>query len=143
MLLFGAAYACAAPNKGTTILYCFSSQSTILRPTENSRIQKFSRPLSVFPVLFKADLIFKDFSSKPSKFKCFSSLCEPCALEHKVWKKKLDINNNKISSSYEFSTYCINSGDSDKPGHTQSLMRAFTACTNKVERWKAAHVCHL
>ena len=38
----------------------------------------FSRPLSDFPVLFKADLIFKDFSSKPSKFKYFSSLCEPC-----------------------------------------------------------------
>ena len=25
-----------------------------------------------------ADLIFKDFSRKPSKFKYFSSLCEPC-----------------------------------------------------------------
>ena len=31
-----------------------------------------------FPVLFKADLIFKYFSRKPSKFKYFSSLCEPC-----------------------------------------------------------------
>ena len=28
----------------------------------------FSRLLSDFPVLFKADLIFKDFSRKPSKF---------------------------------------------------------------------------
>ena len=37
-----------------------------------------SRLLSDFPVLFKADLIFKDFSSKPSKFKYFSSLCQPC-----------------------------------------------------------------
>ena len=37
----------------------------------------FSRPLSDFPVLFKADLIFKDFSRKPFKFKYFSSLCEP------------------------------------------------------------------
>ena len=27
----------------------------------------FSRPLNDFPVLFKAELIFKDFSSKPSK----------------------------------------------------------------------------
>ena len=34
----------------------------------------------IFPVLFKADLIFKDFSRKPSKFKYFSSLCEPCTL---------------------------------------------------------------
>ena len=34
--------------------------------------------LSDLPVLFKADLIFKDFSRKPSKFKYFPSLCEPC-----------------------------------------------------------------
>ena len=34
----------------------------------------FSRLLS------KADLIFKDFSRKPSKFKYFSSLCEPCLM---------------------------------------------------------------
>ena len=37
-----------------------------------------SRLLSDFPVLFKVDLIFKDFSRKASKFKYFSSLCEPC-----------------------------------------------------------------
>ena len=37
----------------------------------------FSMRLSDFPVLFKAGLIFKDFSRKPSKFKYFSSLCEP------------------------------------------------------------------
>ena len=37
----------------------------------------FSRLLSDFPVLFKADLISKDFSRKPSKFKYFSSLWEP------------------------------------------------------------------
>ena len=30
-----------------------------------------------FPVLFKAYFIFKDFSRKPSKFKFFSSRCEP------------------------------------------------------------------
>ena len=35
--LFGAA--CAASNKGTTILYRFRSLSTVLSPTENSRIQ--------------------------------------------------------------------------------------------------------
>ena len=29
-------------------------------------------PLRDFPVLFKADLIFEEFSSKPSKFKYFS-----------------------------------------------------------------------
>ena len=36
----------------------------------------YSRLLSDFPVLFKADLIFKDISRKPSKFKYFSGLCE-------------------------------------------------------------------
>ena len=38
----------------------------------------FSRLLSDFPVLFKADLIVNDFSRKPFKFKYFSSMCEPC-----------------------------------------------------------------
>ena len=37
MPLFGAAY--AAPNIGTTILYCLSSLSTVLSHTDNSRIQ--------------------------------------------------------------------------------------------------------
>ena len=31
-----------------------------------------------FPVLFKVNLIFKDFSRQPWIFKYFSSLCEPC-----------------------------------------------------------------
>ena len=78
MPIFGAAY--AAPNKGTTILYLFRALSTVLSPIENSRIQydymkDISRLLGDFPaVLFKADLIFKDFSRKPSKFKYFLSL---------------------------------------------------------------------
>ena len=38
----------------------------------------FSRHLSDFPLLFKTSFIFKDFSRKPSKFKYFLSLCEPC-----------------------------------------------------------------
>ena len=42
------------------------------------KFKDFSRPLCDFSVLFKADLFFKDFSRKPSKFKYFSSLCEPC-----------------------------------------------------------------
>ena len=41
-------------------------------------LKDFSRHLSDFSVLFKAYLLFKDFSRKPSKFKYFSSLCEPC-----------------------------------------------------------------
>ena len=51
--------------------------STVLSPTEKSRIQGLFKALSDFPVLFKAYLILKDFSRKPSKFKYFSSLCEP------------------------------------------------------------------
>ena len=51
-------------------------QCKVLQKIEE--FKDFSRPLSDFPVLFKADLIFKDFSKKPSKFKYFSSLCEPC-----------------------------------------------------------------
>ena len=43
--------------------------------------------LSDFPVLFKADLIFKDFSGKPSKCKYISSLCEPW--DQTVWKPNL------------------------------------------------------
>ena len=40
--------------------------------------KSFSRHLSDFPVLFKAHLFFNDFLRSPSKFKYFSSLCEPC-----------------------------------------------------------------
>ena len=84
MTLFGAAY--AAPNTGTTILYWFRSLSTVLSPTEKVEFKDFSRLLSDFPVLFKADLILKDFSRKPSKFKYFSSLCEPWKLTE-VWRQ--------------------------------------------------------
>ena len=41
------------------------------------KIKDFSRPLSVFQVLFKANLIFKDFSRQSCIFKYFWSLCEP------------------------------------------------------------------
>ena len=84
-------------------LYWFRSPKTLLNPPENGKnqglfkifytdlglqkhcwillkmvkIKDFSRPLSVFQVLFKANLIFKDFSRQSCIFKCFSSLCEP------------------------------------------------------------------
>ena len=74
--LFGAAY--AAPNKGTTRLYLFRSQKTVLNPPVNCKIKDFSRHLNVFPVLFKANLIVKDFSRQSCIFKYFSGLCEPC-----------------------------------------------------------------
>ena len=41
------------------------------------KFKVFSRPLSVFQVLFKANFIFKDFSRQSCIFKYFSSLCEP------------------------------------------------------------------
>ena len=54
--------------------------STVLQ--KKVKFKDFSRLLSAFPVLFKADLIFKDISRKPTKFKYFSSLWEPC-----TWRK--------------------------------------------------------
>ena len=50
----------------------------MLNPPINGKIHGFSRPLSVFQVFFKANLIFKDFSRQSCIFKYFSSLCEPC-----------------------------------------------------------------
>ena len=41
------------------------------------KFKGFSRPWSVFQVLFKAKLIFKDFSRQFCIFKYFSSLCKP------------------------------------------------------------------
>ena len=39
----------------------------------------FSRPLSNFPVLFKADLIFKDFSSIPPNSSTFQACGNPAS----------------------------------------------------------------
>ena len=44
------------------------------------KFKDFSRPLSVFQVLFKANLIFKDFSRQSCIFMYFSSLWEPCSM---------------------------------------------------------------
>ena len=76
MPIFGAAY--AAPNKNTTILYWFRSLSTVLSPVKNIRIQGLFKAFEWFSNTFQGRLIFKDFSRKSSKFKYFSSLCEPC-----------------------------------------------------------------
>ena len=53
-------------------------QKTLFNPPVNGKIQGLSRPLSVFQVLLKAYIIFKDFSRQSCTFKYFSSLCEPC-----------------------------------------------------------------
>ena len=71
MSLFGAALA----QQFYTELDLYQ-QCKVLQKIEE--IKAFSRPLSDIQVLFKADLIFKDFSRKPSKFKYFSSLCKSC-----------------------------------------------------------------
>ena len=76
MSLFGAAY--AAPNKGTTILYLFRSPKTVLKPPVNGKIQGLFKAYQCFQVLFKANLIFRDFSRQTCIFKYFSSLWEPC-----------------------------------------------------------------
>ena len=75
MPLFGAAY--AAPNIGTTILYWFSSLSTELSPTRNSRIRVLFKTFEWFSRTFQGRFNFKVFSRKPSNFKYFSSLWEP------------------------------------------------------------------
>ena len=41
------------------------------------KFKDFSRPLSVVQVLFKANLIFKDFKRQSCIFKYFLSLCKP------------------------------------------------------------------
>ena len=73
--LFDAAF--AAPNKGTTILYWFRSLSTVLSSTENRRIQELFKAFEWFPVLFKADLIFKNFSRNPLNSSTFQACTNP------------------------------------------------------------------
>ena len=74
MPLFGAAF--AAPNKGIIILsdLVLYHQCSCLQKIEE--FKDFLRPLCSFQYFSR--LFFKDFSRKPSKLKCFSSLCEPC-----------------------------------------------------------------
>ena len=57
MALFGAAY--AAPNIGTTILYWLSSHSTVLSPTENSRIQGLFKAFEWFSSTFQGRFDFQ------------------------------------------------------------------------------------
>ena len=59
--------------------------STVLSPTEIVEFKDFSRLLSYFPVHFKADLIFKDFSRKPSKFSSTFQACANPVNNSKSW----------------------------------------------------------
>ena len=47
------------------------------------KFKDFSRPLSVFQVLFKANLIFKDFQDSP----VYSSTFQACAKVQRYFKK--------------------------------------------------------
>ena len=78
-------------------------QCKVLQKMEE--FKDFSRPLSYFPVLFKADLIFKDFSRKPSKFKYFSSLCEPCIMLKNMCRRQNNCN-DKCAACKELNEVC-------------------------------------
>ena len=55
--LFGAAY--AAPNKGTTILYLFRSQKTLLNPPVNGKIQGLFKAFECFSSTFQDKFNFQ------------------------------------------------------------------------------------
>ena len=80
VLLFGVAY--ASENKEQQFYTDLDSFQQYRVLQKLVKFKDFSRPLSDFPVLFKAELIFKDYSSKPSKFKFFPSLCEPSLIAY-------------------------------------------------------------
>ena len=54
--LFGAAY--DAPNKGTSILYCFRSPKKVLNPPVNSKVQGFFKALECFSSTFQGKVNF-------------------------------------------------------------------------------------
>ena len=64
---------------------------------ENSKIEDFSMPYSDFPVLFNEDYFFKEFSRKPSIFKYFSSLYEPCRFPFHVLYPTLTFDKSKVN----------------------------------------------
>ena len=55
--LFGAAY--AAPNKGTTILYCFMSPKTVLNPPVNGTIKELFKAFLCFSRTFQGKYNFQ------------------------------------------------------------------------------------
>ena len=59
MPLFGAAYAYAAPNKGTIILYRFRPQKTVLSPLANGKIQGLFKAFECFSSTFQGKFHFQ------------------------------------------------------------------------------------
>ena len=91
--------------------------------------------LNDFLVLFKAGLIFKDFSRKPSKFKYFSSLCNPCLCSLSPYLIMLHVKFDQYCPT-DFGEYgprhektCLrrfaNNTGTDQPAHQPSLISAF------------------
>ena len=62
MPLFAAAF--VAPNKGTAILYWLKSLSTVLSPTENSRIQGLFKAFEWFSSTFQGRFNFQGLFKK-------------------------------------------------------------------------------
>ena len=72
------------------------------------KFKDFSSPLSVFPVLFKTNLIFKDFSRQSCifKLKYISSLCEPlyCPTSNKKVGSQVPSHNPAIAIPFRLTT---------------------------------------
>ena len=98
----------------------------MLSPTENSRIEGLFKALCDFPVLFMADLIFKDFSRRPSKFKYFSSLCEPWEMLAYADKWLEKLNELKFSDCREVIRFCteILADVCEAGGHNKQCTKA-------------------
>ena len=77
----------AAPNRDNNFILILVYINRIKYYRKKWNSSTFARPWSDSPVLFKASLIFKDFSRKPFIFKYFSSLCEPCKISN-IFKGK-------------------------------------------------------
>ena len=64
--LFGAAH--AAPSSGTTILYWFMSQKTLLNPPVNSKIEGLFKAFEYFLSTFQGKFYFQDSPVNSSVF---------------------------------------------------------------------------
>ena len=74
------------------------------------KFKDFSRPLSVFQVLFKANFIFKDFSRQSCIFKFFSSLCEPWTFRffclENIRFEQINLWPSMVDITYSWHTFC-------------------------------------
>ena len=78
MPIFGTAY--AAPNKVTAILYGFRSLSTVLSPTENSRIQGLFKAFERFCSTFQGRFNFQGlFKKSPLNSSSFQACANPAS----------------------------------------------------------------